>query len=770
MPFQYQQHQIQQYHQYQLAASVPVRDRTPVSVPGAPMQSYFAPSSDTTSTANTHTTAANPYDDYSANNKPLDQYPDNLGDDYPATRATSPSDILRGIGSPPSTGSGVAKAGIAEPSRLPMQYNSEIPVPQGSNLYIGAGAHLYSGIAATTHFSNSVHNSSRIGGGGFVSGLAHHGSTGLPWQGTSKPRQMRRTASNPMVYNRSPELATIKEGDRYPFYNGAISPSCLLNENLQSDFGSFDISGALGSMAEPDPPPYDPMMRSLTFRTDGDEQDGQKAEEDDEDEDSSGGVSLAMDTNNAEELEKDLHGTMVDLKNGEDVESVYSEPLAEHVPSQGQVLSNADVALEAGLLRDSITLDKPSKGTKRSRGAKAASKQSTKDAKGSGRSSGVEVHAEPAAVLPTAETSAISQRPEKRAKKNHGSSATTNPGKSWTALSSLGNPNQASPTPPKPPQPVPAMVFETPDKLKAHIKREHHRFFGCRFSFAGCTETFSTKNEWKRHACSQHVVPEYWFCAHVDCKYAKHFVRKDLFMQHLWRMHTPVELKKERDKPEKSMKKDTQIKSEQTEQTEPAASTSTSTAGGKKRFNAVKKQGSNAGADNSVDIGGRNAATETGTVYASTDSPELKELTRAHERIERASHKVRMSLTAMMVCPVPYCEVTHEGENAWDRNMEHIAGHMQQGSAPMPFGNESDRVHLVPWAVQNGILVSDGGGGWKIVKSPVPSLESMRRDRELRARDAALGVAVAEDAFGEEEDAVDLINVEEAFDETGVQL
>lgn len=73
-----------------------------------------------------------------------------------------------------------------------------------------------------------------------------------------------------------------------------------------------------------------------------------------------------------------------------------------------------------------------------------------------------------------------------------------------------------------------------------HMQTQHTRPFLCTFYFANCAQTFGSKNEWKRHVFSQHLQLHYWRCDHDDCAERKAFFnRKDLFGQHLKRMHGP---------------------------------------------------------------------------------------------------------------------------------------------------------------------------------------------------------------------------------------
>ncbi|TQW11313.1 C2H2 finger domain protein [Cordyceps javanica] len=90
--------------------------------------------------------------------------------------------------------------------------------------------------------------------------------------------------------------------------------------------------------------------------------------------------------------------------------------------------------------------------------------------------------------------------------------------------------------------------FKDSSSLRKHIAAAHTRPFPCAFYFAGCTSTFGSKNEWKRHIASQHLCLQYYRCSiclqtTVDGK-GNEFNRKDLFTQHLRRMHAPLEVKR----------------------------------------------------------------------------------------------------------------------------------------------------------------------------------------------------------------------------------
>ncbi|KID95181.1 Zinc finger, C2H2-like protein, partial [Metarhizium majus ARSEF 297] len=90
--------------------------------------------------------------------------------------------------------------------------------------------------------------------------------------------------------------------------------------------------------------------------------------------------------------------------------------------------------------------------------------------------------------------------------------------------------------------------FKDSSSLRKHVAAAHTRPFPCAFSFAGCTSTFGSKNEWKRHIASQHLCLQYYRCSACPQTAAEgkgnEFNRKDLFTQHLRRMHAPFQIKR----------------------------------------------------------------------------------------------------------------------------------------------------------------------------------------------------------------------------------
>ena len=99
--------------------------------------------------------------------------------------------------------------------------------------------------------------------------------------------------------------------------------------------------------------------------------------------------------------------------------------------------------------------------------------------------------------------------------------------------------------------------FKDAAALQRHTANAHTRAFICVFAFAGCPSTFASKNEWKRHVSSQHLNLSAWVCELQACSKVlstpktggpptkgSEFNRKDLFTQHLRRMHAPFAVKR----------------------------------------------------------------------------------------------------------------------------------------------------------------------------------------------------------------------------------
>lgn len=195
-------------------------------------------------------------------------------------------------------------------------------------------------------------------------------------------------------------------------------------------------------------------------------------------------------------------------------------------------------------------------------------------------------------------------------------------------------------------------VSKDPTSAQKHMNTSHPRTFTCVFNFAGCTHTFASKNEWKRHVTTQHLNFNIWMCNLGGCGKAHSsdstlslrnggarqanktatFNRKDLFTQHLRRMHSPAF-------PKRQDKRDSEWEDR------------------------------------------------------------IKELQNSCMCV------LRQPPTALK-CPVPNCEILFEGDNCWDERMEHVARHLEKvaGTQDQLAVQHENDVLLVGWAVEERII------------------------------------------------------------------
>jgi len=229
--------------------------------------------------------------------------------------------------------------------------------------------------------------------------------------------------------------------------------------------------------------------------------------------------------------------------------------------------------------------------------------------------------------------------------------------------------------------------FKDDEALAAHRRKQHVRPFHCVFHFAGCDSTFASKNEWKRHVMSQHILLYVWVCQLDTCNKSggtstsatgvrfssalghgqvrggnlppgSVFNRKDLFTQHLRRMHAPPAL---RAKPGKSAKS--------------------------------LKTAANEG------IG--------------------KEWEEQVKHLQQVGQKDRIKLPSYLRCPAKNCSHEFTGLQAWDDRMEHVAKHLEAAARdledPVIFGGIHDRT-LLDWSMRAdvGIVFQMSPGDYRL--------------------------------------------------------
>ncbi|EFY89673.1 C2H2 type zinc finger domain protein [Metarhizium acridum CQMa 102] len=75
--------------------------------------------------------------------------------------------------------------------------------------------------------------------------------------------------------------------------------------------------------------------------------------------------------------------------------------------------------------------------------------------------------------------------------------------------------------------------FRRPCELTKHLKR-HSKPYAC--TWKGCSKTFGSKNDWKRHECKQHYHMETWTCDLSSCP-KRSWNRRETFKAHLIKEH-----------------------------------------------------------------------------------------------------------------------------------------------------------------------------------------------------------------------------------------
>ncbi|KAJ9165307.1 Zinc finger protein ZIC 5 [Coniochaeta hoffmannii] len=314
-------------------------------------------------------------------------------------------------------------------------------------------------------------------------------------------------------------------------------------------------------------------------------------------------------------------------------------------------------------------------------------------------------------------------------------------------------------------------AFKDSSTLETHIKKQHTRPFKCVFHFAGCASTFASKNEWKRHNSTQHLVLHYWLCTEGQCgktvngaspasrsqpkppraaaaqvpnaaMYSNtfgptqpppvatsvlpssppatpgvRFNRKDLYTQHVRRMHMQPHVRKDL-----------------------------------KLLDAAQKASSQSASHPSK--GRKGPGPQSQSPLEMTKVAWDEQLRRRQESALRD----RIVLPKYMRCPADGCGDEFKGADAWDLRMEHVAKHLESGDCgEVRFGGPQDTT-LVEWAgsPEVGVIVRSGGE-W-VLANVMGKGGSGSVVREIMAEGgggAGKGAASGdEDAEGEDDDDV----------------
>ena len=183
----------------------------------------------------------------------------------------------------------------------------------------------------------------------------------------------------------------------------------------------------------------------------------------------------------------------------------------------------------------------------------------------------------------------------------------------------------------------------------ARSRQDTPRAFLCPLAPYGCKSAFNAKNEWKRHAMTQHFRVGFWRCD--QCTESpdrpNDFNRKDLFVQHVRRMHP-------------------------TNTALPASNNS------KKKSRA---QGSVAAVEAALNM--------------------------------IAERCYQLTRSAPETCCCVFCEQTFEGEGAMEARTEHVGKHMEsrrkEGLDPVDVGHWREDEDLESWLLLHGMIVQNKG-------------------------------------------------------------
>ncbi|KIW07426.1 uncharacterized protein PV09_02267 [Verruconis gallopava] len=190
------------------------------------------------------------------------------------------------------------------------------------------------------------------------------------------------------------------------------------------------------------------------------------------------------------------------------------------------------------------------------------------------------------------------------------------------------------------------------------------RPFPCVFAQYNCGSAFTSKNEWKRHISTKHIQLGFWRCdmcppsPGIDHPVYNDFNRKDLFTQHLRRMHA---------------------------------------------MNAPQ----------TLQDGGAQSPQPPGA-GPSSNPPNLTE-----EQITEIQKRCYRQLRAPPdVSSCVFCQRTFSGPNSWEERLEHVGGHLERdrknGTACLDVSSWRPDPQLRDYLVTEGLVEIDPRGGYRI--------------------------------------------------------
>jgi len=202
--------------------------------------------------------------------------------------------------------------------------------------------------------------------------------------------------------------------------------------------------------------------------------------------------------------------------------------------------------------------------------------------------------------------------------------------------------------------------------LKGNSRRQttanssrQQRPFLCTFYFANCVQTFATKNEWKRHVSSQHLQTNIWRCDYPSCseRKAATFNRKDLFGQHLKRMHAP----------------------------------------------------------SGEQYGGQSARSSKNN--RKNHTPEMAHFLNTEiPRIQERCRKERRQPPQRSMCGFTNCRQIFDGHGSWEERMEHVGRHYENAAASGEDVGPENWVmdpSLIDWAVRENLVIRSSDSSYQ---------------------------------------------------------
>ncbi|RDI84458.1 hypothetical protein Vi05172_g5725 [Venturia inaequalis] len=220
-------------------------------------------------------------------------------------------------------------------------------------------------------------------------------------------------------------------------------------------------------------------------------------------------------------------------------------------------------------------------------------------------------------------------------------------------------------------QKMPPEAIPPTPRTEIRQSSTNNRPFPCCFAQYNCGSAFTSKNEWKRHISTKHIQLGFWRCdmcppsPGIDHPIYNDFNRKDLFTQHLRRMHA--------------------INTPQNTQEQPKAIAPSAPPGG-----------------------GPPVAPPNTNPPGLTDE-QIMEIQKRCYRQLRGPPEVSSCV---------FCTRTFSGPNSWEERLEHVGGHLERdrknGTACLDINNWRADPPLRDYLLVEGLVEMDQRGAYRI--------------------------------------------------------